>query len=261
MKAVRSALRVRDSSLTGPDRRQRRHQPGQHPQADEQRDEDVRHEVDLDPLELLEAERARGDRGDREQAVGRQPGQKVRHARERRAHDGEHVHEGLLALDADERHADHHREQHDRRHDVVGERVKRIRRNEQRDEIERRALFHERRAEERAALDDGKRERHEEGIDERHQPQRDDDRADPQTEQPRFVRPQRPEARDDRDRHVGQDGHLEQLDEALGGPLQDRRLLAEEQADEDAGAEADQDLVRKTQSGRAQAHENLGGQS
>jgi hypothetical protein len=41
----------------------------------------------------------------------------------------------------------------------------------------------------------------------------------------------------------GEDGHLQQLDEPSGRPFQGGGALAEEEADEHAGAEANQDLV------------------
>ena len=54
-----------------------------------------------------------------------------------------------LRSHADQRDAEHHREQHDRRHDVVGQRVERIRRDVEVDEVERLAALDQRRAEER----------------------------------------------------------------------------------------------------------------
>ena len=68
-----------------PDRRQRGDQSRQHPQADEQRHADVRDQVDLQAAELLEAQRAGGSRGDREQPVGREPDDEARGARQRGA--------------------------------------------------------------------------------------------------------------------------------------------------------------------------------
>ena len=59
----------------------------------------------------------------------------------------------------------------------------------------------------------------------------------------RLLVAERPEARHNRDRDVGQDGHLQQLDEAVGDPFQDRGGLAEEQADGDAGAQSDENLA------------------
>ena len=115
--------------VAGANRRQRRHQPGQHPEADQQRHRDVGDEINLQASQLLEIERAGGVRGDREQAVRRQAGHEARRPRDRRARDVQHVEQALAMVDADQRAAEHDREQHHRRHDVVGQRMERIRRS------------------------------------------------------------------------------------------------------------------------------------
>ena len=69
--------------------------------------------------------------------------------RDERVGHREHVEQHLLALEADQRDAEDHREQHDGRHDVVGERVERVGRDVEIDEVEGRPLLDERRAEER----------------------------------------------------------------------------------------------------------------
>ena len=82
---------VEREDVPHPDRRQRGDEPRQHPQADEQRDADVGDEEHLQAAELLEAERAGGGRGDGEEAVGREPDDEARGARQRGA---DHVRAG-----------------------------------------------------------------------------------------------------------------------------------------------------------------------
>ena len=64
-----------------------------------------------------------------------------------------------------------------------------------------------------------------------------------EAEPPRVSGAERPEAFDDRDRDVGKDGHLEQLDEAVRRPLERQRALAEEEPHHDAQGKADEDLA------------------
>ena len=66
--------------LTHPDGRQRGNETGQYPQAEEQRDGDIRHEIYLQPPELFEAERAGRGCRDCEQAKRCQPQDKSRGA-------------------------------------------------------------------------------------------------------------------------------------------------------------------------------------
>ena len=61
----------------------------------------------------------------------------------------------------------------------------------------------------------------------------------------RLLVAQAAKAADDRHRDVRQHRHLQQLDEAVGRPLQRGRALAEEQADEHASREAHENAVRK----------------
>ena len=58
-------------------------------------------------------------------------------AGDRRAGHAEHVEQHFLALDADQGNPEDDREQHDRRDDVVRERIERIRGNVEADEVER----------------------------------------------------------------------------------------------------------------------------
>ena len=96
---------------------------------------------------------------------------------------------------------------------------------------------------------DGKRQRDQERERQRQEPQAADHGRGSQAQRLQLGRPERPQARDDRDGDVGQDHHLEQLDEAVRCPLQRRGLLAEEQPGEDAEREPDEDLARERHEG------------
>ena len=148
-------------------------------------------------------------------------------------------------FDADQRDAEHEGEQHHGGHDVVRQRMKRVRRHVEIDEVERRPALDEARAEERRALNRGKRDRNQERERERHEPQAANHGRGSQAQRAELGGPERPEAGDDGDGDVGQHHHLEQLDEPVGRPLHRRRPLAEEQPGEDAAGEPDQDLSRK----------------
>ena len=114
------------------------------------------------------------------------------------------------------------REEDDRRHDVVGQRIERVRRNIEIDEVEGRPALEERGAEERRRLGRREGQRHEHRERQAHDPERDQHGAGAQAEPARVRSVERPEALDDRDRDVGQDRHLEQLDEAVRRPLERR---------------------------------------
>ena len=186
--AVMSASRVEREDVPHPDRRQRGDQARQHPQADEQRHADVGDEEHLQPAELLEAERAGGGRGNGEEPIGREPDDEAGGARQRGADDVQQVEQDRLALEADDRHAEDDREQHDRRHDVVRQRVERVRRDVEVDEVEGRAPLEERRAEERRRLHVRKRQRHEHREVKADDPERHQHGAGAQAEPPRVRR-------------------------------------------------------------------------
>ena len=226
-----------------PDRRQRGDEPRQHPQADEHRHADIGDEEHLEAAELLETERPRRGRGNREESVRRQLDDEAGRARERVADDTEQIEQDRLALEPDHGNPENDREEDHRRHDVVGERVERIRRYIQVDEVERRPALEERRAEECGGLDCRERQRHQQRERQSDEPERHEDGAGAKPEPPRVGGAERAEALNDRDRDVGQHGHLEQLDEAVRGPLERQRALAEEEPDQDAEGEADEDLA------------------
>jgi hypothetical protein len=226
-------------------RRQRGDQARQHPQAEQERHADVAGQVHLHPLQLFDAQRSRDHRGDREYADRRQGHDKSGRLRDGLSGRGQHVEEERLLRDVNERHADEDAEQHDRRHDVVGERIERIGRDVQIEEVERLALHEQRRAEERRALTDRKRQREEQDRGERDRPEREQDQPDPFPERPGMRRVERAESADDRHRHVRQDGHLQQLDVGVGDDLQRRRPFAGEQPQRDPARDADGDSRRR----------------
>ena len=134
--AVINASRVRLNISPHPDRREGRHQAGQHPEAQQQGHRHIRDQVHLQPSQLLDAERAGGVCRDGEQADRRKPHDEAGRARQRVDGRTQHVEQLLLPLDADERDADDDREQHHGRNDVVRERVERVRRDVEVDEVE-----------------------------------------------------------------------------------------------------------------------------
>ena len=220
-------------------------QSREHPQTDQQRDRDVRHEVDLQTAQLLQPQRACRVGRNREQSVRREASDEASGRRDRIAGDVQHVEQALPARDADDGDTQDEGEEHDRGNDVVRQRVERVRGNVQIDEVEGGPRLDQARAEERGVLDRGKRQRDQERERQRQDPQAADHGGGFQTQRLQLGRPERPQAGDDRDRDVGQDHHLEQLDEAVRRPLQRRRLLAEEQPGEDAEREPDEDLARE----------------
>ena len=177
--------------------------------------------------------------------IRRQASDEARGRRDRVSRDVQDVEQALPLGDADQGDAENEGEQHHRRHDVVRQRVERVRGNVEVDEVERGPPLDEARAEERCVLHRRKRQRDQERERERQQPQPANHGRRPQAQRPQLRGLERPEAGDDRDGDVGQHHHLEQLDEAVGRPLQRRRLLAEEQPGEDAEGEPGQDLPRR----------------
>jgi hypothetical protein len=57
---------------------------------------------------------------------------------------------------------------------------------------------------------------------------------------------ERPQARDDRERDIGQHHHLQQLDEAVRYHLEHAGVFAEKQSDEGAGYESNKDFGGRT---------------
>ncbi len=235
------ALRLAED-VSGSNRRERADQSRQHPQAHQQRHRDVRREIDLQAAQLLQAHRPGRVRRNRKQSVGRQAIHEPGGARDRVFRDLQDVEQTLLAFDADQPDAQHDGEQDDGGHDVVRQRIERIRGNVEVDEVERRPPLDEARAEERRVLHRGKRQRDQERERERHEPQAADDGRGPQAQRADLRVIERPEAGDDGDGDVRQHHHLKQPDETVGRPLQCRRLLAEKEAGDDASDEPDEDL-------------------
>ena len=164
--------------------------------------------------------------------------QDVRHGQSGRR---EHVEQQCRVRDAYQRHADEQAEQHDRRHDVVGERIERIGRNVEIHEVERLAFEEQRRAEERRVLIGRKHQREDQDRDERDRPEQREDQPDSLQERPRLRGVERAESADDRHCHIRQDRHLQQLDVRVGDDLQPRRPLARENPERQA-SDADGDL-------------------
>jgi hypothetical protein len=79
----------------------------------------------------------------------------------------------------------------------------------------------------------------------RERPQHEEQEAAAAGHEARVLAPHAAEAGDQGARHVGQDRDLEGLDEGPAADLQETDLLAEEEADRDAGHEGDQDLLRE----------------
>ena len=226
-------------------RRQRGDEARQHPQAEEQRHADVADQIDLQALQLFDAQRSRDDRGDREHADRCQGHDKARRLRDGLSGRGEHVEQGCLVRDADERRADDDAEQHDRRNDVVGERIERIGRNVEVQEVERLTFLEQRRAEERRVLIGREHQREQQDRGERDRPEDRQDEPHSLPERPRLRGIEGTEPADDRHRHVRQDRHLQQLDVGVGDDLQRRRPLADEQPQRRAAGDADGDPGRR----------------
>ena len=160
---------------------------------------------------------------------------------------------GCLCSHADEGQPGHHREQHHRRDDVVGQRVERVGRDVEIEEVEGVAIGRRGTVEARG-VDVGQGQREEEREPERRRPDRRQHRAGADGEGPRLAVGQRAEVDDDRQRHVRQHGHLQQPDETAGEWSQRRHRLAEEEPDEDAEPEPGEHLVRESHAGRAQVY-------
>ena len=89
--------------VPGSNRGERGDQSREHPQADHQRHRDVRHEVDLQTAQLLQAQRARRVGGNRKQSIGRQASHEASGRRDRVSGDLQDVEQALPAFDADQR--------------------------------------------------------------------------------------------------------------------------------------------------------------
>ena len=132
--------------------RQRGDESGEHPEAHEQGHAHIRHEVDLQTADLLQVQRSSRVRRNGKQPIGREACHQSRDSRNRVPRDLQDVEKPLLALGARQCEAQQEGEQDYGGHDVVGQGVKRVRRNVQADEIERRPTLHQAGAEERCVL-------------------------------------------------------------------------------------------------------------
>ena len=184
-------------------------------------------------------------RGNGEQAERREAHGQARGMRDGVGRDPQHVEQRLLAFDADERDAQDDREQHDGRHHVVRERVERVRRDIEVDEVERRPPLDQGRAEERRRLDVREGQRNEEREHERKRPQADQHGTGAKAQRSRFRVTERAQAGDDREDDVREHRHLQQLHEPVGGPGEHRRALPKEHTDGNARRQSDQDPPRR----------------
>ena len=232
----------RAEHVPGSNRREGADQPGKHPETHQQGHRDIGHQVNLQTAQLLQAQGSGRVGGDRKQSIRRQAGHGAGCRRDRVLRDLQDVEQPLSPFDADQRDAQEQREEHHRRHHVVRQRIERIRRNVEADEVEGGATLQEARTEERGILDrrEGQGDQEREG--QRQDPQATNHGRRRRAEPPEFGPAQGSEAGDDRDGDVGQHHHLEQLHEPVGRPFQRRRLLAEEQPGEGAKREPGDDL-------------------
>ena len=136
---------------------ERRDQSREHPQAEQEGHCDVRHEVDLQPPQLLQTKRSRRVGRDREQSIRSQAGHEAGSRRDRVFGDLQDIEQTLPAFDADQGYAQNEREQDDGRHDVVREGIEWVRGNVQVDEVESGSALDEARAEKRGVLNVRKR--------------------------------------------------------------------------------------------------------
>ncbi len=184
MNAVMSASRDSPRTSLSSNRGERGDQSREHPQAEQQRHRDVRHEVDLQAAQLLQPKRSRRVGGDRKQSIGGQAGHEARGRRDRVSGDLQDVEQTLLAFDADQGDAQNEGEQDDGRHDVVREGIEWVRGNVQVDEVEGGSALDEARAEKRGVLNVRKRQRDQERERQRHQPQTADHGRGSQAQRP-----------------------------------------------------------------------------
>ncbi len=133
-------------------RRQCGDETGQYPEREQQRHRDIADHVDLQALQLLNAQSSGDDGGDREHADRRQRHDIPRRLLNGLSDRGQHLEQGGLARDTDERHAENDTEQHHRRHHVVGQRIERVGWNIEVQEVEGFPFQKQCRAEERRAL-------------------------------------------------------------------------------------------------------------
>jgi hypothetical protein len=149
--------------------------------------------------------------------------------------------ESLTILDCDHRDAEQDAEQHDRGNDVVGERVKGIDRQVEAEEVELLGSLHQARAEVGARFPGRKREGYDDDRQQRDHPEREQHHAGAACQIPRLLEAEATDLRDQRNGHVGQDGHLEQTDVDVSKDLERRALLAQEDPDRDTAEDPDED--------------------
>ena len=114
-----------------------RNQGRQYPEGEHQGDGDIGHQIDLELAQILQTHGAGGAGHHRKDANRASVWTtKSCHLRDRPVEDGEVGQQALFLLNANEGQANGHTEQHDRGHNVVGERVERIGRNEQGEKVD-----------------------------------------------------------------------------------------------------------------------------
>ena len=229
---------------------QRRDEAGQEPQREDEREARVDEQERLQPLELLEAQRPRRVAGDREQAEWRQLHEQGPGPPERVVDEVEHREDALLAGQAEHRETQQHREHHHGRHDVVRERAERVRRDVEVEPVDPRLAGELAARVEGTALVGRQGERAEEDDRQAERPEEQERQPALGREPPRLGGRAARDPRDQRTHHVGQHGDLEQLHEAPGRQVQEGRLLSEEEADREAGREAEEDLLREAHEAR-----------
>jgi len=112
-----------------------RDEPGENPEGEEKRHQDVGQDEDLDTLELAQAHRSRHIGRDGEDSEGRQANDEAVDGGERPVEDREVVEQSLLLLDPDEGDPGRETEKNDGGDDVIGESVKRVRGDIQAQEV------------------------------------------------------------------------------------------------------------------------------
>jgi hypothetical protein len=221
------------------------HQTRQQPEGQDQGEAHVDEKEGLQALELLEAEGARRVAGDGEEAVRGELHQQAPRSAQRVVDEAEGPEDPLLAGETEDGDAEEDREDDHRRHHVVGQRAERVRRNVEVQPVDPGLARHLRRGEEGAPLVRGEGERAHEHEGEAERPQQRQGEPAPRREAPREGgRPAGDPGHEGR-HDIRQHGDLEQLHEALGGQLQEGRLLPEDEAEPDAGREAEENLLRE----------------
>jgi hypothetical protein len=100
------------------DRRQRGDEAWQHPETQEERQRDIAHEIHLQPLQLLEAQRTGRRRGDGEQSIRRQPNHVLGAPRDSRPCNPQRSEQALVVRHTAQRHAGRDAEDDDRGNEV-----------------------------------------------------------------------------------------------------------------------------------------------